>query len=236
MKNILLLVAFLSIHAATFAQSTPTLSKDKNTFSQSVDSDPQATAILEKLRTRYEGFTSMAADFSLTLEIPDEGKEVQQGTLVQKGDKYRLDLETQSIYNDGDALYLYLKNNNEVQINDIPSEEEAEEAGILSPKDILRIYEKGNYVYALTNQYAAKGKLIQEIEFKPLDKDSEYNKLRLAVDKKTNDVVSIIAFGKDNSRYTLAISKLTPNPTYDDTYFKFDEKKFPGVYVEDLRE
>lgn len=236
MKNILLFIAFLGIGLSAFAQNNPTLSKDKNTFSQSADSDPQATAILEKLRNRYEGFKSMEADFTLTLEIPDEGQEVQNGKLVQKGDKYRLDLETQSIYNDGEALYLYLRNNNEVQINDIPSEEEAEDAGILSPKDILRIYEKGDYVYALTNQYAAKGKLIQEIEFKPLDKDSEYNKLRLAVDKKTNDVVSIIAFGKDNSRYTLAISKLTANPTYADAYFKFDAKKFPGVYIEDLRE
>lgn len=227
MKNILLLLAFISINLTAFAQ---------NTFSTSADSDPQATAILEKLRTRYEGFKSMAADFSLTLEIPDEMQEVQEGKLVQKGDKYRLDLETQSIYNDGNAIYLHLKNNNEVQINDIPSEEEAEEAGILSPRDILRIYEKGDYVYALTNQYARGGKLIQEIEFKPLDEDSEYAKLRLAVDKKTNDVASIIAFGKDNSRYTLKISKLTPNPTFADAYFSFDKNKFPGVYIEDLRE
>lgn len=227
MKNILFVLAFLGVNWTTFAQ---------NTFSKADDSDPQATAILEKLRTRYEGFKSMSADFSLTLEIPDEMQEVQQGKLVQKGDKYRLDLQTQSIYNDGNAIYLHLKNNNEVQINDIPSAEEAEEAGILSPRDILRIYEKGDYVYALTNQYARGGKLIQEIEFKPLDEDSEYAKLRLAVDKKTNDVVSIIAFGKDNSRYTLDINKLTPNPTFADAYFKFDKSKFPGVYIEDLRE
>ncbi|MEL7021632.1 MAG: outer membrane lipoprotein carrier protein LolA [Bacteroidota bacterium] len=227
MKNIILAFVLTALGWTATAQ---------NTFSNAVDSDPQATAILEKLRTRYEGFASMAADFSLTLEIPDELKEVQEGKLVQKGDKYRLDLETQSIYNDGNALYLYLKNNNEVQINDVPSEEEAAEAGILSPNDILRIYEQGSYVYALTNQYAKGGKLIQEIEFKPLDRESEYSKLRLAVDKKTNNVVSITAFGKDSSRYTLTIKKLMPNAQFEDAYFTFDANKFPGIYVEDLRE
>lgn len=230
MKNILFILTLLSISTVTFAQSKA------NILANAEDSDPQATAILDKLRKRYDDFKSMEANFTLTLEIPDEHKEVQTGKLLQKGDMYRLDLESQSIISDGKTLWLHLKNNNEVQINDVPSEEEAEEAGILSPKDLLRIYEKGEYVYALTNQYAEKGKLIEEIEFKPLDKSSEYAKLRMAVDKKTNNVVSIIAFGKDNSRYTLTINKLVPNKTYEDGVFKFDKSKFPGVYMEDLRE
>lgn len=230
MKNILFTLGLLFISTAILAQSK------SNILANAEDSDPQATAILEKLRQRYEGFKSMEANFTLTLEIPDEHKEVQTGKLVQKGDKYRLDLESQSIISDGETLWLHLKNNNEVQINDVPSEEEAAEAGILSPKDLLRIYEKGEYVYALTNQYAKEGKLIEEIEFKPLDKNSEYSKLRVAIDKKTNDIVSVIAFSKDNSRYTLAINKLVPNKNYENGVFKFDKSKFPGVYMEDLRE
>jgi hypothetical protein len=43
------------------------------------------------------------------------------------------------------------------------------------------------------------------------------------------------AFGKDSSRYTFSISKLTPNKQFGADHFKFDAKKYPGVKVEDLR-
>lgn len=57
----------------------------------------------------------------------------------------------------------------------------------------------------------------------------------MEVDKKTNEVANIKAFGKDGSRFTLQVNQLTPNKNYDAAYFAFDKSKYPGYHVEDLR-
>lgn len=197
-------------------------------------SDPAAKAILEKLRKKYEGYKTVEADFKLTIEIPEEDAEIQTGNLAQEGEKYRLKLDNQAIYSDGQTLWLYLKSNNEVQINNVDDFEEEDE-DFLSPKDLLRIYEKEDFIYGLTNEGYENGAAIQQIEFKPIDKDSEYAKMRLTIDKRKNQIMRIKAFAVDGARYTMDVTKFKPNLTYKNADFIFNPKDFPGVHVEDLR-
>ncbi|NJL73815.1 MAG: outer membrane lipoprotein carrier protein LolA [Saprospiraceae bacterium] len=223
MRELFFSLLFLAAACSVFGQ--------QNTLSKASDSDPAAKALLQKVRTKYEAYKSVEADFSLTIKIPEQAEEVQKGKLVQQGNQYRLDFTAQSIFFDGVTLWLYLKSLNEVQITDADFEAE----GMLSPKDLLTIYEKDDYVYALTSRIQEGGRNLQQIEFKPLQKDFEYNKLRVSVDINTNEVIKIEAFGKDASRYTLKIDKITSNKVFPTSYFKFEPKNYPGVYVEDLR-
>ena len=221
MKNILVILLTFCFVNISFAQVSET-------------SDPAAKAILEKLRNKYEAYKTVEADFQLIIEIPEEDKEVQVGNLAQDGDKYKLDLDNQAIYSDGKTLWLYLKSNNEVQINSVEDFEEDDE-DFLSPKDLLRIYEKEDFIYGLTNEGIEKGVAIQQIEFKPTDKDSEYAKMRLTIDKKKNQIMRVKAFAVDGARYTMDVKKFKPNLAYKATDFIFDAKKYPGIHVEDLR-
>lgn len=225
MKNIFVLLIACLFTITSFAQNAQLVKET---------SDPAAKAILEKLRTKYETYKTVTADFKLIIEIPEEDKEVQSGTLAQQGEQYRLALDNQSIYCDGTTLWLYLKSNNEVQVNNVDDFEEEEEE-FLSPKDLLRIYEKEDFIFALVNDGFENGKAIQQIEFKPIDKDSEYSKMRLTIDKKKNEIVRIKAFSKDSARYTMEITKFSPNKTYKKADFMFNTANFPGVHVEDLR-
>ena len=195
--------------------------------------DPEAKKILDKIRKKYEGYKSLEATFTLTIELPGKPGEVQKGTIAQEGDKFRLEMDQQIIVSDGKTTWVYLKKNNEVQINDADPKDT--ENGFLTPKDLLKRYQKGDYLYALTDKSTENGKLLTHIEFKPKDKKTEYSKLRLSVDEKAGAIQSIKAFGKDSSRYTFSISKLTPNKKFAADYFTFDTKKYPGVKVEDLR-
>ena len=45
---------------------------------------------------------------------------------------------------------------------------------ISSPKDLMRAYEWDNYIYVLVNEFSEKGRIVQQIEFKPTDRDSDY--------------------------------------------------------------
>jgi len=208
-----------------------TLTATAQQYTAKGESDPEAKAILNKIKKKYEAYTSIEADFTLTIEFPEEPKEVQKGKLKQRGEKYRVELATQSVISNGETLWLWLKDNKDVQINDV---EEMGEDG-LSPTDLLRIYEKEDYVYILANEFTEKGIGVQQIEFKPLDEDNEYSKLRLTVAKKSGKILRVKVFGKDGSKFTLAIENLASDVALGDSVFEWSKKECPDCHVEDLR-
>ncbi|MBI5915050.1 MAG: outer membrane lipoprotein carrier protein LolA [Bacteroidetes bacterium] len=224
MQKIMLASLFSIFTVVVFAQ-TPVAKKEV--------SDPQAKEVLEKMRKKYEAFQTLEAEFSLEIEVPQQPKQTQKGKLVQQGEKYRLNLNDRTLVSDGKAVWLYIAKNKEVQINDV--EEDAAEGGISSPQDLLKAYAWNDYIYGLTNEFSENGKLVQQIEFKPISKDSDYSKIRLTLDKKTLDIVSIKSFGKDGSRYTLIMNKLTPNKQTPATTFTFAKTECPECRFEDLR-
>ncbi len=202
-------------------------------YTEANESDPKAKAILDKVRKRYQSYSTMTADISLDLEFPEQPVETQKGKIKQKGNKFHVMLGSQEILSDGNVLWLIFNNNKEVQINDVPEEGSS---SILSPQELFSFYERDEFVYVLINEMVEGGRQIQQIEFKPLDRNADYSKLRLTVDRKTAEIVRMKAFGKDGSRYTIHINKLTPNQAIADNAFVFNKEKYPDYYIEDFRE
>lgn len=191
--------------------------------------DKNALDLVRKLELKYNTYNSIEAAFSITIEIPEEDAILQEGKLIQKGKMYFMETEAQTIYSDGESMWLHLKEDNEVQINDV----EEDEASVmnLSPKGILAMFDENSYEYAITNKEGH----IHQIEFKPLDEDSEFSKLRVSINTKTNHLLDTKVFYTDGIRYTMTVGTVTPNLAYDDDIFAFNASKFPGIYVEDLR-
>lgn len=196
------------------------------------DSDPKAKKLLDALKKDYNSYKSMEASFELIIELPGQSKEIQSGKLIQQGEKYYVSLADQEIFCDAKSIWLYVKSMKEVQLNNA-------ESGIsedfVSPKDMLRMYENGKYAYAIVGDVVENGTNVTQIEFKPLDKKSQYSKLRLSINKKTNKASSLKIFSKDGSRFTLNVKNILPNKAYASDVFVFNTKKYPGVRVEDLR-
>lgn len=226
MKKILICLLALSFNIAAFAQT--------NTFTQTIDSDAESKAILTKMKNLYTSYESIEAAFTLTIDIPDQDPEIQNGTISQQGDAYHLALETQEIISDGKTLWYHVITNNEVQINTVdPDEEEDDE--ILSPRNFLKFYDAENFICAPVINGTENGKNVRWIELKPTDKEAEYFKMRLSLDAKKPEINQIKAFSRDGSRYTFKLNNLVPNKTFNDSHFSFDTSKFPGIQVEDLR-
>lgn len=218
--NVLIILLFAQ---AGFAQSQ---------MLKASDSDPKARKILDALRKEYNSYKSSEINFELIIELPNKSKEIQKGKMIQSGKKFQITTNDQDIYCDGKTSWLYLKSNKEVQINNY---EEGMENNMVSPADMIKMYDNGKYAYAISGTELVNGVKLTNIEFKPLDKNSEYSKLRLSVDTKTNKPVSMKIFSKDGSRFTLSIKNILPNKAYATDVFVFNPKKYPGVRVEDLR-
>lgn len=226
MKNTIYVIMFLFMANGAIAQ--------KGTFTDNTDNDPKAKALLDKLKAKYDKYLALEVGVTLTIEIPDSDAEVIEGKMVQSGEKYRIEMGDHVIISDGEDLWTVMKQNEVVQLSDA-EESEDEESLMMSPKDLMNIYDSGDYIYAITNEAKENGKVIQQIEFKPTDDDSEYFKMRLTVDKDKQTIARIKIFSKDGSRYTLAINKMRSNKIYDSSYFKYDKSICPECEIENVK-
>jgi outer membrane lipoprotein-sorting protein len=193
--------------------------------------DPDATLILDGLSAKYDAFESVEMSFDITMQIPENDAIRQKGTLQKKGKAYKLDMEDKAVYCDGDALWLHLVDQKEVQINNADDNDE----DVLSPNNLLSIHKSKRFTYRMHFEGMKQGKYLQEIEFKPNQEDEEFSKVRITIDKKTNEFKKAQVFFKDGSRYILDILSTTPNKDFSTDHFKFDKASNPDVYVEDLR-
>ncbi len=146
-----------------------------------------------------------------------------------KGDKYRLELPEQQVYNNGITVWTYLPANKEVNIDNFdPKSDE------LNPSKIFEMYKKG-FKYLLLGDKSEAGVLCDEIDLVPEKKEAQYFKIKMMISKKDKSVASWTMFDRGGNRYKYIITKFTPNVKVDDSYFAFDLKKFPGVEAVDLR-
>ena len=227
MKNIF---SFLLLSFFFFNVVSPVEVNAQNPKKFVEENDPEARAVFEKIKKRYDAYNAMKVEVSIEIEIPEQAAIKQKGTLIQKGDQYKLDMPDQMHISDGEELWLYLKEKNQVQIHAISDDEDA----MMTPKDLLKFYERDDFIYVLTNEFFDKNRTVQQIELKPLERDGDIRKFRVEVNKKTAEIISIKAFFTDGVRYNVYIDKLTPNP-YVATNFVFNKSDYPGVKVEDLR-
>lgn len=194
--------------------------------------DPVAQEAIKDLRAKYESFSSLEAAFDLDISYREGQTEHQEGKLIQQGSQFKMDATTQAIYCDGKAVWMHLKESKEVQINDF---DEEEEVANFSPNAILAMYDNGEYEFAITNESMKSGVLIQQIEFKPLDDDSEYSKVRLSIDKKKQELAGFELFSKDGTKVSLKINSLKVDKSYPSNIFVFNKYENPNVHIEDLR-
>ncbi|WP_116108674.1 LolA family protein [Lewinella sp. IMCC34191] len=210
------------------------LGQTNKQYTKAAESDPEAKQILETIRQKYDGYSTMAADFRLELDFPGQPVEVQKGSITRKGDLVRFRLGSQEGIINNDAAYIILHGSKEVQINDLP--EPGETTGVLTPQNLFNFYEGDDYVLAMQGEETYNGRSLDVIEMKPVDRDeSEFTKLRLLVDTQRKEIVSVKAFSRDGSSYTFLLDGTRGNAQLAENNFTFNRAEFPGYHVEDLR-
>ena len=118
MQKFMLLILLTVASTVVFAQ------KSKPVAPKQEISDPEAKAVLEKMRKKYEAYGTLEVEFSLEIEVPQQAKQTQKGILSQQGEKSRLKLNDRTMVSDGKSVWLHIPKNQEVQINDVEDDEE----------------------------------------------------------------------------------------------------------------
>jgi outer membrane lipoprotein carrier protein len=192
--------------------------------------DKKADEILKSLSKKYKAYTSVQADFNYKIEHPEQKtNESHHGSLLSKGNKYKLLINNQEIICDGKIAWTYLKEANEVQVNEASTKSDA-----ITPNNIFTMYETG-FLFKLTEEKNEGTKLIETIELIPVDKNKKFFKAQLKINKTDMSLVSSKIFNKDGSHFTYSITKFTGNVPIADEQFNFNAASHPKVEVIDLR-
>jgi outer membrane lipoprotein-sorting protein len=206
----LLLISFLFIVTGSFAQT-----------------DKKAQDILKTVSTKYKSFKSIKANFSITVEnTKDKSKETQKGVLYLKGQKYKLEIAGQDILSDGKTRWTFVKDANEVQIDNQRVDENA-----ITPANIFTIYEKG-----WLSKYTGDETDSHLVELVPTDtKSKNIFKVKLTISKSQKTISSAKVYDKNGNVQTLSVDKFTADGATDDSIFVFNSSKYPGAEIIDLR-
>ena len=192
--------------------------------------DPNALKVLDAMSAKYKTIPSYSADITSSLINETDGiNENFSGKITVLGEMYKLELDEQIVINNGTTVWTYLPDVNEVNIdNYAPDEDE------ISPSKIYDAYKKG-YKYVLIGEENADGTLCSVVDLIPNQKDAQFFKIKLFIAKNDNSLKSWTMFDKSGNKYQYSIKNFKSKISVTDKDFTFDESKYPGVEVIDLR-
>ncbi|WP_448517990.1 LolA family protein [Rhodoflexus sp.] len=192
--------------------------------------DPKAEAILNAMSDRYKKMSAFRADFSYQLRSPQEKlDETFTGVITVKGSKFRLKLGNQEVYNNQTTVWTYSKEDNEVTITEYDPE-----SGDINPAEVYNMYKKG-FKYNYMEEKKENGEVFDVIDLTPDDKNLNYFKIRLTINRRTRDLKSWQIFEKNGRRSLYTINNFQPDITVADAFFNFDKTQYPKVVEVDLR-
>jgi len=191
----------------------------------------KAKEILDKVSAKTKSYKTISADFTFSMEnLQEDISETNEGTILIKGDKYKVSLMGVDTYFDGKVIYTYLIEAGEVNI----TEPDPEDDETLNPATIFTIYEKG-FKYRYAGEKTENGKVYYEIDLYPENRDKPYSRIKLLISKDDMSLYSLRQIGKDGNNYTVLVKSMKTNIPIDDSAFVFNAAKHPDVDVIDMR-
>ncbi len=192
--------------------------------------DPKAKVLLDAVSKTYKGFSSIEAEIALTTTNPVQNKTTtQNGNVYLKGEKYKMVMGRQEVFCDKQSVWTYLKDINEVQINDYEANKED-----ITPSNMFTIYQN-DFNYMMNGEEIIDKTNCSVVDLMPKDKSKPFFKVRIWIDKNAKYIKRMKVFDKNGTHYTYQVTSFNSKANLEDNFFKFDASKHPGVHIEDLR-
>lgn len=184
-----------------------------------------AQEFLNKVIDRTKSYQDISIVFNYRFIIEnDDVNEKMNGYASIKGDSYLLNLGNQLIISNGETLWNYLIDDQEVMIS------EATEDNNSSPIAMLNSFSK-NVTASFIDSYDV---YLSTIELKEKE-GKTFEKIQISVDSRNMTLKEIHIFNTDGSELIYDITSFTTNQNLPDNMFTFDEKLHPDVEVIDMR-
>jgi chaperone LolA len=186
--------------------------------------------IIEEVQDRYDDIDYLSARFSQieTFELTGAQSQLSGKIYIAGGEKYRFESEEQTIITDGDNLWAYNVNSEQVIIDKVK-----ENSGALLPRDLLYKYPK-EYYSTLIRTEGKNNTDIYVIKLEPRENVFGYLKsIKIWVNGESWLIEQIETTDLRNTKTKFIISNIDTKTELKDTFFQFEAPK--NVQVMDRR-
>jgi outer membrane lipoprotein-sorting protein len=192
-------------------------------------SNKEAEKLVKEVINKLSSYDNFKADLSYTM-INNEMNinEKKTGKIYVSGNKYRVEMEGQIIISDGESIWTYLVESDEVMLSSSADSEDD-----ISPTKILTTYDEG-YKSSFDNDKKYKNSNIKKINLKA-NEDKGFQQLSLIINNKDLSLESFSIYDMNGSVFTYHIIDLKPNMDLPEDTFTFDTSKYPDVEIIDMR-
>jgi len=185
--------------------------------------------IMKKVRTTYEQIASLTADFEreFTWALAGETQILTGKLYLKRGDRYRIETETQTIVTDGKTVWTYSPEKQQVFVDNL---EKSQENPL--PRDLLI-----KYTHDFKPEYLRTEKLgaaeCHVIRLTPRKENSFAQSVTVWIDKKNWIALQIEQVDLDENSTVYRIKNVTLNAGLADQLFSFTAPE--GTEVIDFR-
>ena len=204
-----IVVLIISIHTA-FSQN--------NTDAETVINNYLTSVKTSAIRTNFK---------LIVTEKNKVNSQTNSGMFTLKRSKFVLEMDETKAWFDGKTQWAYVAESNEVSI----TEPTVDEIASINPLAILAGYK------AKSNVRFSKTKSAQNhiIELMPKNKNNDFSKITVQINKANNQLVSIIMIDKKANITTLLLQNYQKVTKLNDDFFVFNKNAYKNVTINDLR-
>lgn len=193
----------------------------------SIVQDPSAEPYLNSLANLLDPQKTFQVSFKYEVESKAEGTTVSDyGSVIIKGQKYKLNLDDGEMYFNGEKLWVYNIAAGEVY-SSYPGGDNMDQM-ILDPFRLLSKY-KDYYKYSMKDDVKIAEQLYVHLELYPKNLETNYSILRIYINKKNGDLYSLELQQKNGVIYKIYVSEIINNVKVNDSAFSWDGSAHPEI-------
>jgi outer membrane lipoprotein-sorting protein len=220
--KIFISVIFSIIFTSAFGQ------KDSETLVQ----DPLAEPYLEQISKLFNPDKALQIEFKYEVESPDPPSKVSDyGSIIIKGEKYKLRTDDGEMYFNGKVLWIYNIAATEVY-KSVPEAESMDDM-LLSPFRLVKDF-KTYYKYRLKEELVLAGTTYVQVELYPKDLETSYSIMRVLISKKSGLFYSFSMQQKNGVMYTIFSREIIKDVKVSESAFSWNPTLNPDVLEVEL--
>ncbi|MFW5659638.1 MAG: LolA family protein [Bacteroidota bacterium] len=193
-------------------------------FAAQAQQDAQATAVLNKARAKVNNMTDLSVTFKKSIKM-NSGRALgtgYTGKLMMKGERFRVNIQNQTVISDGTTQWAINKLDEEVIISKVDEEQ------AFTPDRLFRLSQKD-----MRTKYHGMDGGMHKVEMIP-NKEEDYFKSYIWIGQ-DNLPKKMEVYNRNGSIITYAVEDVKYNTGLSASLFAFNKSKYGDYYIEDMR-
>jgi len=188
-----------------------------------------ADVLLKKVIDKTKTYSSIKVDFEYRMLNEDAGiDEMKEGVVYIKDDAYKLVMVGQTVISDGQTIWTYLEDSDEVMVSSATEGEEN-----ITPSSMLTSYYDDHKISYQSNR-RKENEGLKTVELRP-QTGKKFVKIQITIDEDKLQIESFSIFDSGGNEFIYTIKSMKEMGMMDDGFFTFKESDYPDVEVIDMR-